>query len=238
MVDSPKLDVPSIKGVLLDIDGTMYDQSQLRNRMLREIVKENIKKPIYLLVLLKWLYIFRKERETLRFSNINCHPLITRQYSLIHEKYRVDEEFIKKIVDEWVLTKPLPFLHLYVKTGLSAFLEYCSEKSIRIGVYSDYPTQKKIQALGCTKYCELFLESTSPEINAFKPSPNGLLLACRIWDIDPAQLLYIGDRPEVDTLAARNVGCQFVLMGNAQNKTYHCASDFKELTNLFNIHHT
>ena len=236
MVDSPKLDVPSIRGVLLDIDGTMYDQSQLRNRMLREIIKENIKKPIYLSILLKWLYIFRKEREKLRFSNNNCHRINDYQYSLIHEKYRVDEEFIMKIVDEWILTKPLTFLHLYVKTGLSVFLEYCSEKSIRIGVYSDYPTQKKIQALGCTKFCELFLESTSPQINAFKPSPKGLLLACRIWDIDPAQLLYIGDRSEIDAQAARNAGCQFVLMGKTHSPTYPCVSEFQELTDMFKRH--
>ena len=228
-----RLNISAIKGVLLDIDGTMYDKNRLNFCILKEIIRSNLNHPVYLYLLLKWLYIFRKERERLRFHDVGIQSLANKQFIVIYEKYGIDIKFIQNIVEEWILNKPLPFLHLFIKKGLCSFLEFCSNELIKIGVYSDYPAKDKVKALGCAKYCELFLASTNPEINVFKPSPKGLLLACDIWNIEPAQLLYIGDRLEIDALAAQKAGCQFVLIGKSRSSPCDCICNFQELTDKF-----
>jgi FMN phosphatase YigB (HAD superfamily) len=48
----------------------------------------------------------------------------------------------------------------------------------------------------------LALCATDPDINAFKPHPKGFLHACRHWGVPPEEVLYIGDRPEVDAVGA------------------------------------
>ena len=40
------------------------------------------------------------------------------------------------------------------------------------------------------------------EDGAFKPSPRGFLAACARWELDPADVLYVGDRVDADAAGA------------------------------------
>jgi FMN phosphatase YigB (HAD superfamily) len=59
----------------------------------------------------------------------------------------------------------------------------------------------------------LALCATDPDINAFKPHPKGFLHACARWGLPPAEVLYVGDRPEVDALGAVQAGMPCALLG-------------------------
>src|SRR6185503_19947756 len=50
---------------------------------------------------------------------------------------------------------------------------------------------------------------TSQDVGAAKPDPRGLLEACRRLDVDPARVLFVGDRA-VDRDAAHRAGTRFV----------------------------
>ena len=55
--------------------------------------------------------------------------------------------------------------------------------------------------------------STDKEINAFKPHPRGYLRACEEWGLQPQEVLYVGDRPEVDAKGAKAAGMPCMMVG-------------------------
>ena len=78
--------------------------------------------------------------------------------------------------------------------GAATFFAEAQRRGIKLGVFSDYPAQEKLKALGLDSYVRLVLCSTDKEINAFKPHPRGYLRACEQWGLQPQEVLYIGDR--------------------------------------------
>jgi FMN phosphatase YigB (HAD superfamily) len=142
---------------------------------------------------------------------------------------KVPAALVRKRVREWMLLRPLRFLRLYRRPGIEVFLRKCTDNGIRIGAFSDYPTHEKVEALGLSPWFKLHLCSTDPEINAFKPSAEGILLACKKWKLVPKELLYVGDRAEIDAVTAAAAGARFVLIGKPQNPKYFAVIDFFEL---------
>ena len=100
---------------------------------------------------------------------------------------------------------------------------------MQIGAFSDYPTREKLEALGLKHWFDLHLCSTDPEINIFKPSPEGIHLACRTWRLTPEKLMYVGDQAHIDGVAAAAAGARFVLVGQSQNREHFAVRDFFEL---------
>ena len=58
--------------------------------------------------------------------------------------------------------------------------------------------------------------ATDPEVGAFKPHPRGFLAACERWQLDPAEVLMVGDRADVDAAGAAAAGMPCVIVGRAQ----------------------
>jgi HAD superfamily hydrolase (TIGR01549 family) len=139
--------------------------------------------------------------------------LATLQYVETAKQLGEDLAQIKSVVMEWIYQRPLKYLRLCRRLGIEAFLTFLESKSIQIGAFSDYPVLDKLQALGLAERMSLALSATDPEINAFKPHPKGFLHACALWGLPPAEVLYIGDRPEVDAVGAANAGMPCALLG-------------------------
>src|SRR5215813_14173505 len=70
----------------------------------------------------------------------------------------------------------------------------------------------KLKSLGVADRMSVALCATDPEINAFKPHPTGFLHACALWGLRPEEVLYVGDRPEVDAVGALNAGMPCVIL--------------------------
>jgi HAD superfamily hydrolase (TIGR01549 family) len=152
-------------------------------------------------------------------------PLATLQYVETARRAGNDQVQIESVVIEWIHQRPLKYLRLCRRRGLEAFLTFLESKGIQVGVFSDYPVLDKLQALGLVGRMSLTLCATDPEINAFKPHPKGFLHACALWGLPPAEVLYIGDRPEVDAAGAANAGMPCALLGaGAHRRGYSKAS--------------
>jgi FMN phosphatase YigB (HAD superfamily) len=90
--------------------------------------------------------------------------------------------------------------------GIEELLSSLASRGIPAGVFSDYPAREKLGALQLAEKIPLVACATDAEINAFKPHPRGFLWICERWGLGPAEVLYVGDRVEVDAQGAANAG--------------------------------
>jgi len=207
-----------IRAVLFDVDGTLYRQSPLRAFMLLEILAYGAFRPASGWKVAGTLSVFRRERERLRGKGGGTEPLERLQYEVVATRLRTTPEYVKAVVEEWMFRRPLRYLRFCKRPGIEPLFEACADLGVRVGAFSDYPTKRKLEALGVSPWFDLHLAGTDPEINAFKPSPRGILHACALWEIDPRTCLYVGDRPEVDGVAARNAKARFALATRGFNR--------------------
>jgi FMN phosphatase YigB (HAD superfamily) len=185
------------------------------------------------------LYHFRKDREHLRELDTNGVKLDEKQYDITAERLKLSKNYIKEIVEEWIYKLPLPYLKKSIYNGVEIFIKKCKNNNLLLGAYSDYPVDDKLETLGLKKYMDLSLCSTDPEINAFKPSTRGLELALTKWKVPSQNVLYIGDRLDVDAACAAKLGMPFVLVGKKLNSTDNSRQvgirDYNTLIDLFNL---
>jgi HAD superfamily hydrolase (TIGR01549 family) len=134
------------------------------------------------------------------------------QYSAAAQRIGWQPAVLENLVVEWLYQRPLKYLRFCRRRGLEAFCDFLENRGIQIGVFSDYPVLDKLKSLGVADRMSVALCATDPEINAFKPSPKGFLHACRLWGLRPAEVLYVGDRPEVDAVGALHAGMPCVIL--------------------------
>ena len=105
-----------------------------------------------------------------------------------------------------------------------------SEHVEEAGGWTTPPIMDKLKALHLDDHFSVTLCATDFEINAFKPHPAGFLRACEIWDLDPSEVLYIGDRPEVDAAGAQAAGMPCLIIGAKSGANGYCGiPSFEEL---------
>jgi HAD superfamily hydrolase (TIGR01549 family) len=151
-------------------------------------------------------------REGLRHLGEPEGCLATLQYTEAAQQAGEEPAQIERVVAEWLHQRPLKYLWLCRRRGLEGFITFLESKSVEVGVFSDYPALDKLEALGLAGRISLALCTTDPAINAFKPHPKGFLHACTFWGLSPEEVLYIGDRPEVDAVGAANAGMPCALL--------------------------
>jgi FMN phosphatase YigB (HAD superfamily) len=59
--------------------------------------------------------------------------------------------------------------------------------------------------------------ATVPAINAFKPHPRGFEEACARLGLEPSEVLYVGDRAEVDGVGARAAGMRCAIVSGGKH---------------------
>lgn len=193
-----------IRGVLFDLDGTLYRQSPLRLLMAAELATVPClqSRPWRAPRVWKTLREFRRVREELRGLGCPNQPLERLQYTATAERLRVPVGDVEAVVRNWILQRPLKYLRHVARPGLRKVFEQLQAEHIRVGVFSDYPVRDKLTALGLADLVSLMLEATADDVNAFKPHPRGFERACEQWALQPRDVLYVGDRPEVDAVGA------------------------------------
>jgi len=180
-----------IHAVLLDLDGTLYRQGPLRLKMAAQLLWLPFRRLSLRHARRVWRTIgcFRKLREELRELGQPDGSLDELQYTAPAERLGDDPEALQRVITEWMYERPLPQLAAYRREGVVEMFSYLHERGIKIGIFSDYPAAEKLEALGLAEHASLVLCATDPEINAFKPHPAGFLHACRVWGLEPADVL-------------------------------------------------
>ena len=226
------LPLQSTKAVLLDVDGTLYRQAPVRLRMGLEMVRFFLEtlSPIKLIRLIRSILYFRRSRERLRTIGRPSSSLEELQYSEPARELGEEVARLRNTVLEWMLQRPLRHVAKARRRGVSRFLRLLEARDIKAGAFSDYPVMDKLKALHLDDHFSVTLCATDSEINAFKPHPAGFLRACEIWNVNPSEVLYIGDRPEVDAAGAQAAGMPCVIIGAKNGADGYCGvRSFDEL---------
>ncbi|MET4082392.1 putative hydrolase of the HAD superfamily [Pedobacter sp. UYP30] len=205
------IDWQKVELVVLDVDGTLYNQSLLRKKMLRILLLHFLLRPWQLKEL--WiLYHFRKERE--KHAGYVGPNLEQKQYEWCKTKTGVSLERIKVTIDKWMFAAPNKFLLPVVFPGVDTFFTNLKNRGIAIATLSDYPSKAKME--GMKLEANLNASATDAEINALKPATVGLEYVLKHFNIsNPRNCLFIGDRLELDGACASSIGVQFLLVKQA-----------------------
>jgi HAD superfamily hydrolase (TIGR01549 family) len=209
-----------VEAVLLDVDGTLYYQDALRCLMALELSVLPLQTMSLKTSRLIWrsLRDFRRVREDLRRLGEAQDRLAELQFSETARRTGEQPAIVEAVAVEWMYRRPLKYLRFCRRHGVEAFFSFLEQKTIRVGVFSDYPVVDKLNALGLSERISPALSAIDPEINAFKPHPKGFLLACAGWGLPPEKVLYVGDRPDVDAIGAAQAGMPCAILSSRAHR--------------------
>lgn len=228
-----------VRAVLFDLDGTLYLQRRLRLLMAAELALLPFTSLSLSETRQTWkvLRTFRRVREYLRETPPSEARLAELQYTEAAARAGVSPARVEIIVKCWMYARPIKYLHFCKRPGLNELLGSLQKQGVPSGIFSDYPVEEKLSALGVAATFSVKICATDPDVNAFKPQTLGYLKACAHWGLSPEEVLYVGDRPEVDAAGARACGMPCVIVGRRswRNKVkngpecYACLPSFREL---------
>ncbi len=213
-----------VAAVVFDLDGTLYPHHALRRMMAFRLIAHAIRHPVDAATTLRALRAYRQAQERLRESKRNSEPdaeaeapvgrerLSDAQMRLASERSGLALHVLAPIVARWMEREPLQFLERLVDPSLRELLSSAKTRGLRLAVLSDYPAAAKLDAMKLSGFFDVVVSAQDAAVNRFKPHPAGLLETLRRLDVPPSQALYVGDRPDVDAVAAAAAGVRFVLI--------------------------
>ena len=219
----PAIGPTGLKVVVFDVDGTLYHQGPLRRAMLFRLMVSHLVRPLQGWRTIRVLSAYRHAQEALRVERAG--DVGAAQIATAAERTGCDPLEVSRCVERWMEREPLPLLRRFRHSGLEDFLRACKAQGLRLAVLSDYPATAKLEALGVAGYFDLVLCAQSPEIGVFKPHPRGLLVALQRLGVAPDECLYVGDRAEVDAVAADAAGIPSVIVTRAAGRTPDSPAD-------------
>ena len=202
-------DWKNIRGVIFDLDGTLYDQIPVRICMLIELLFFFMAFKISRQKILA-LRFFRNKYEDLSSNKYECAYNLSIEKTA--QKFNLSPENVLKITDEWLINRPLKYIKLFRSAGVETTFKKLADLGIKIAVFSNYPTEKKIAALGLSP--DFQISPSRSKLRYVKPHPNGISIILAEFDIKKNNLLLIGDRIDHDGECATLARINFLHKNN------------------------
>lgn len=196
-----------IRVVIFDVDGTLYDQSKLRKKMLFSLLTYYAIRPWKLKEMLI-LQHFRMEREKKAGSFFK--DLENEQYNWCAVKGKYPIEKVREVVDRWIFRFPNQYLADCLYPDTQSFFDALRKEGKTVAIYSDYKAHDKMKAMGLE--ADLIVSSTDPDINCLKPEPKGLLSISEKLKVSTDECLFIGDRQEMDGECAIRANMPYLII--------------------------
>lgn len=221
-----ELDWAGVKAVIFDVDGTLYDQSRLRKKMLFSLLSYYMWRPWRIREMLM-LSHFRTERE--RRAGQGSVDLERAQYDWCAENKGYPVHKLKEVVERWIFQHPIRYLAGCTYPGTQELFAVLRQKDIKIAIYSDYKAHDKLKAMGLV--ADLVVSSTDPDVNQLKPDPKGLLHTISQLGLTTKDCLFIGDRQEMDGDCALQAQVPYLII---EKKPFHQFDFYHKLTQTLN----
>lgn len=231
-----------LAALIFDVDGTLYHQKRLRRAMLLKLARAYALRPFHGRRTLRILSAYRRAQESIREIDTPHPDLAEAQIAYAVTKTGMAHETVRECVAHWMEREPLPLLARLVHPALTEVLETARQRGIRLAVVSDYPSTDKLRAMGLADYFEIVVAAQEPEVGLFKPHPRGIQIALDRLGVSAEKALYIGDRPEVDAIAAQRAGVSCVIVGGAGatpsggEKQGDRQEDWQQVANYHELH--
>jgi len=225
------IDWNQLDAVIFDVDGTLFDHLAMRPFMARALLRHLLTQRHGwrdLLVVMS----FRRLRNRLALAEAG--EIGRQDFEITAQSTGVPVAEVQKIVARWLYHEPLSVIRRHAFPGVEAFLTMLKERGIRTGVFSDYPAEDKLRALGLS--VDVVRDATAADIGRLKPNPAGFLKVAELLGISPSRCLIVGDRDDRDGVAAKRGGFVFLKRVSSRRRAaqyqfsnYHDLVD--ELTN-------
>ncbi|MCP4375333.1 MAG: HAD family hydrolase [bacterium] len=206
------------RAVVYDVDGTLYPLWPMRFYMIRELAWRFAHSPLRLLREVRILQVYRSMLDKMRGQTATDSNLSDPQLHASAKKLGMDASDIHDTVHEWVARRPLRFLPRIANTELIETIIKLNHNGVPQGVYSDYPPDGKLAALGLGGCFQSVIWSGQRGVGEFKPSAKGFTEIARMLEVEPSEVVFVGDRESRDGKGARAVGMQFLHIKNFTSK--------------------
>lgn len=213
-----------MKAVIFDVDGTLYDQRKLRIRIISDMFLAVLLAPGRLSEL-KILYHFRRARE--KNCGSTAGDIAWRQYAWAAEKTGCKPERVQRVVEKWMHVLPLKHLPTCRYSGASDVFHHLKRRRVGIGVFSDYPAEAKLSAMGLA--ADVIVSAVDEDVDRLKPHPRGLLLAAEKLQTPVSRCLFIGDRDDKDGECARRAGMLCWIMDRPRSRFFRRPETWSKL---------
>jgi len=197
-------DFEDYKLYVFDLDGTLYDQPNLRKMMAARLIRHYVCHPFSV----KDMFIimrFRKVKDTWT-KNASEEDIIKK----VAGDMNIDCDRVERTVRKWIYDDPLEVLKKTRDDALIDKIAKLRERGAAVVVLSDYPTEDKLKAL-CVNVDRSY-GPDDPRIDELKPSPKGLKVIMEDYNAEPRDVLMIGDRMEKDGESARAAGVDYLIL--------------------------
>ena len=198
---------------LVDLDGTLYTARWVKLAMAAELA-------LFGWSALKTLRQFRHDHEALREEQSVGNALATahespfaRQLARTAAALGRPVSQVERVVQSWMFERPGKWIGRFPRRALLTELRSFKARNGRTALVSDYPAERKIDALGARSLFDVIVangEAHGPR--RLKPDPEGYLHAAELLKVQPARCLVIGDRDDADGEAARAAKMGFRLV--------------------------
>ena len=203
----------SIDAILLDVDGTLYHQPPVRLGVMVRLALGHLSAPATGLRTASMLMAYRRMQERLRDGEAPPEgSLANAQLEMSSRHAGASVAAMEDAVRQWMHEAPQPLLPWARRRGLFEFLDEARARKIKLGVVSDYPAHTKLESMRVRHYFDVIVCAQDAEVQRFKPDPRGIVHALEQLGVAPDRAVYVGDRAEVDLVAARRAGVRGVLM--------------------------
>ncbi|MDY4889619.1 MAG: HAD family hydrolase [Sphaerochaetaceae bacterium] len=212
-----------LKAVCFDIDGTLYDASQLRLNLVRLWIQHSVIFSRY-----------RKMRRAFRLKQVNS--VFSSDFSMIEREALVmlgrwddlgctgasahaikADFFVKKAIHELntcydVMSRTM--MRIRPKAGVVETFRKLADMGVRIGIFSDFPIDRKLDVLKVAEYVDF--KADSLDCGYLKPDKRcfDYLFDCgKMKGVKASEMLYVGDSFSKDVMGSRQCGWNSVLLG-------------------------
>lgn len=185
---------PPLRAVVFDVDGTLYPIRQIVRRSWPLVCRHA-----------RLFHAFGRARRALRGERPGA-GLRRRQAELVAGFLGIDAAAAAGALERIVYRQwPRTFGRLRPYTRVAATLARLREDGLRLGIVSDSPfVRKKLAALGLTAGWGGVV--SADEAGALKPNPEPFLLVLKRLQVEPEEVLFVGNSYAHDVVGAHRVG--------------------------------
>lgn len=233
-----------IKVVCFDIDGTLYP---------KWVTDRNLMRSFFPSPVLAWRYQqFRKEvrkREDEKTIPENAQGFRKRQaawVSNLGKRKGSDadiERTYRRIENQFYASWRKTFSRLTPFARVRSTMEELHRRGIRIAALSDFPVERKLEALGVADL--VGFSACTEESGYLKPHPAPFRYICRELGVTPEEVLYVGDSCKKDMVGASRAGMKTCLIApkakhdakreklhHSCPEADHICADYTEFSNM------
>lgn len=208
-------DLKEIKAVAFDIDGTLY-----------RTWKFNIRMPAYFLRHCIFFLHYGLVRRIMHHSEATPNFFTVQAEHMAKKLKCSTEEAIErlnKVVYKGLESK---FYNIKPCEGSVEVIKKLKENGYKIALLSDFPPEQKGDVWGIKDLCDVVLGSE--EAGALKPAETPFLALAEKLNLQPQQILYVGNNHKYDVAGSKNVGMKSAWFVSKTAKWFKKKSDFAD----------